>query len=111
MTVADRDENIQERIAPFGINYVKLDFSDLNAVAKSVKNYDMVVGAVPGFMGYEILRTVLNSQKNIVDISFMHEDSRKLDSIAKINGVSAITDAGIAPGLSNLMFGRVFFEK
>jgi len=110
VTVADIDQDLQERLTLLGINYVKLDFSDLNAVAESVKSYDIVVGAVPGFMGYEILRTVLKSRKNIVDISFMHEDSRKLDSIAKINGVSAITDAGIAPGLSNLMFGRVFFE-
>ena len=110
VTVADIDEGIKDHLAPFGIDYMKIDFSDLNSIAKSVENYDLVVGAVPGFMGYEILRTVLKSKKNIVDISFMHEESRKLHSIAKMNGVTAITDAGIAPGLSNLMFGRVLSE-
>ena len=40
----------------------------------------------------------------------MQEDSRKLYSIAEKNGVTAITDAGIAPGLSNLIFGRVLSE-
>ena len=110
VTIADRDEGIQDRLVRFGIDYIKLDFSELNSVAESVKNYDLVVGAVPGFMGYEILKTVLKSQKNIVDISFMREDSRKLHSIAANNGVTGITDAGIAPGLSNLLFGRVLSE-
>ena len=43
VTVADIDKNIQDQLVPFGINYVKLDFSDLNSIAKAVKNYDLVV--------------------------------------------------------------------
>ena len=57
-------------------------------------------------MGYEVLKNVIQSNKSIVDISFMPEDSRKLAHIAENHGVTAITDAGIAPGLSNLIFGR-----
>ena len=110
VTVADRDYLIQGRLAPFGINYLKIDFSDLNSVSESIKDYDLVVGAVPGFMGYNILKAVLESHKNIVDISFMPEDSRELNDIAIENGVTAITDAGIAPGLSNLIFGKVLIE-
>ena len=70
----------------------------------------MVVGAVPGFMGYKILKAVLESHKNIVDISFMPEDSRGLIHLAKKNGVTAITDAGVAPGISNLLFGKALFD-
>ena len=59
VTIADRDESIQDRLERCGVDYIKLDFSELHAVAESVKNYDLVVGAVPGFMGFEILKTVL----------------------------------------------------
>ena len=44
-----------------------------------------MIGAVPGFMGYEILRNVLEEKKNIVDISFMSEDARKVFHIAENN--------------------------
>ena len=33
VTVADRDKGLQERLALFGINYIKLNFSDLNSVS------------------------------------------------------------------------------
>ena len=110
VTVADIDESNQDRLASFGIDYMKLDFLDFHSVAEAVRNYDLVIGAVPGFIGYDILRTVLESKKNIVDISFMPEDSRELYQIAKKNGITAITDAGIAPGLSNIIFGKVLSE-
>ena len=110
VTVADRDEKVQECLAPFQIDFVKLDFSDYIAVRESIKHYDLVIGAVPGFMGYEILRNILEEKKNIVDISFMPEDSRQLFHIAENNGVTALSDAGVAPGLSNLIFGREFYE-
>jgi saccharopine dehydrogenase-like NADP-dependent oxidoreductase len=40
----------------------------------------------------------------------MPEDSRNLFSIAEENNVTAITDAGVAPGLSNLLFGKALSE-
>ena len=110
VTVADRDESLKARLAPFGIDYLNLDFSNNNAVTDAVKNFDLVIGAVPGFMGFDILKTVLEAGKNMVDISFIPEDSRDLTQLAEKNKVTAITDAGVAPGLSNLLFGRALFE-
>ena len=109
VTVADWDEGVQSYLAPFDINYMKLDFLNNDALNKAIENFDLVIGAVPGFMGYEILKTVLDTGKNIVDISFMPEDSRALIQLAKKNGVTAITDAGVAPGISNLLFGKLFY--
>ncbi|MBC8214523.1 MAG: saccharopine dehydrogenase NADP-binding domain-containing protein [Candidatus Marinimicrobia bacterium] len=110
VTVADRDIGVQNRIMQFDIKFVKLDFSDFNSVHKTVQQFDFVIGAVPGFLGYRILQTVLEAKKDIVDISFMPEDPRGLNKIAVENGVTAITDAGVAPGLSNLMFGNALSE-
>ena len=110
VSVADWNKDVQLNLAPFDINYIKVDFFNNDVLKKALENFDLVIGAVPGFMGYEILKTVLDRKKNIVDISFMPEDSRELIHLAKRNGVTAITDAGIAPGISNLLFGKALFE-
>jgi len=110
VSVADIDTGVQQFVESFDIDYLNLNFSDSRAVGKSVNNFDLVIGAVPGFMGFDILKTVLESKKNIVDISFMQENSRDLFAVAQKNGVIAITDAGVAPGLSNLVFGKKLSE-
>ena len=110
VTVADKEESLKEKLALFDIEYLSLDFSNLNAVSQAVQDFDLVIGAVPGFMGFSILKTVLQAGKNIADISFMPEDSREMDELAKSNAVTAVTDAGVAPGLSNLIFGKELAE-
>jgi lysine 6-dehydrogenase len=74
-------------------------------VAEVCREADLVVGAVPGFLGYETLRTVLQGGKNVVDISFFPEDPFGLDELAKAQGVTAIVDCGVAPGLGNILLG------
>ena len=39
-----------------------------------VEDFDLVVGALPGDMGFEAMRQVILSKKDIVDISFFPED-------------------------------------
>ena len=90
VTVADWNKGVQSYLAPFDINYIKLDFLNNDALQKSIENFDLVIGAVPGFMGYEILKTVIDAGKNIVDISFMPEDSRELIYLAIKNGAQII---------------------
>ena len=68
--------------------------------------FDLVVTAVPGFMGFHCLESVINCGKNVCDISFFPEDVLQLDSLAKQKGVTIITDIGVAPGMSNLILGR-----
>jgi saccharopine dehydrogenase-like NADP-dependent oxidoreductase len=68
--------------------------------------FDIVVTAVPGFMGFGVLRSVINCGKNIADISFFPEDVLQLDNLAKEKNVTVITDMGVAPGMSNLILGR-----
>jgi lysine 6-dehydrogenase len=68
--------------------------------------FDLVVTAVPGFMGFDTLKTVIDCGKNVVDISFFSEDALQLDSLAKERNVTAIVDTGVAPGMSNFIIGR-----
>ena len=82
------------------------DLSDHASYPQILLSFDIVVTAVPGFMGYKTLEASINCSKNIVDISFFPEDVLQLDQLAKEKGVTVITDCGVAPGMSNFIIGR-----
>ncbi|PWT96042.1 MAG: saccharopine dehydrogenase [Bacteroidetes bacterium] len=88
------------------IKTLKQDLSDYKSYPDLLKPYDIIVTAVPGFMGFNTLKAVIESGKNVVDISFFPEDALELDALAKQKNVTAIVDCGVAPGISNLVLGR-----
>ncbi len=88
-----------------GVNTTQYDLQYYGDYPGLFKNADLVVSAVPGFMGYKTLQTIIECGKNVVDISFFPEDALALDSMAKRNNVTAIVDCGVAPGMSNLILG------
>ena len=89
-----------------GINTICADISDTKTLQKIISDFDLVVGAVPGFMGYKMMKDVIEAVKNIVDISFYPEDPFGLDEIAKEKGVVAVMDCGVAPGMGNIILGH-----
>jgi lysine 6-dehydrogenase len=105
--VVDVDPVAVDRLTEHGADGVVADLSDLNMVSKAVADADLVVSAVPGFMGYQTVERVLQEGRPIVDISFFPEDAFGLDALAKEQGVPCLVDCGVAPGLSNMMFGRL----
>lgn len=87
------------------IDRVVADVSAEGKVAELVQDADLVVCAVPGFMGFETLRKIIDAGKSVVDISFFPEDAMELDALAREKGVTAVVDCGVAPGLSNIQAG------
>lgn len=81
------------------------DLSDPAQVAGLVQGVDLVLGALPGTVGYRTLHAVIEARRNYVDISFMPENPLALDDLARQRGVTAVVDCGVAPGLSNLLAG------
>jgi saccharopine dehydrogenase-like NADP-dependent oxidoreductase len=108
VTAADASEAALARLAGLAkVKTVRADLGNLGAIAGLVADADLVVGAVPGFMGFATLGAVIASGKDIVDISFFPEDPFRLDGEARRRGVRAIVDCGVAPGCSNLFAGRL----
>lgn len=105
VTVADVSEAALGRLQ--GLETRKADLSSPAGVAAAVAGADLVVGAVPGFMGFETVKAVLQAGKNIVDISFFAEDPFRLDELAKEKGCVAVTDCGVAPGCGNILLGHM----
>ncbi len=108
VSVADIDqEKINKITQDSNIEGVKADLSNSDEIKRIVANQDIIIGAVPGFLGFNMLRSVIEAGKNITDISFMAEDTLSLDQLAKENGVTAVVDMGVAPGMSHLLVGYV----
>jgi len=108
VAVADIDIKALEDIVlrDVDISTYQLDVRDKEHLHETIRPFDFVISAVPGYLGYETLKTVIEAGKNIVDISFMPEDVLGLHELAEKNDVTAIVDCGVAPGVGNLILGR-----
>jgi len=106
VTVADINQSALDRIRKGNkIETLQADLSDPEKVGAIVSKFDFVVNAVPGFIGYQTLKAVIESGVNVVDIAFFQEDMFELDELAKSKNVIAISDIGVAPGMSNVLIG------
>ena len=106
VTSVDISQKNLDKIKSNNIKKICLDISKSKSLKNVIKDFDLVIGAVPGFMGYKMMQDVIEAKKNIVDISFYPEDPFGLDELAKKNNVVAIMDCGIAPGMGNVIFGH-----
>ncbi|MBN1388671.1 MAG: saccharopine dehydrogenase NADP-binding domain-containing protein [Bacteroidales bacterium] len=87
------------------VKAVTADLSDSSILKDLVRNHDLVIGALPGSMGYKSVKDTIEAGIDMVDISFFPEDPFALDRIARNKGVTVVTDCGVAPGMSNIILG------
>ncbi len=88
------------------IKTIQADLGDVQNIKSIVVDFDLVIGAVPGFMGRQTMKAVIEAGKNMVDISFMPEDFLELDGLAKKHKVTVVADCGVAPGMGNIILGH-----
>ncbi len=106
VTAADINPDATGRLSgEFGIKTVTADLSDQQKLRSLAAGADIIVGALPGHMGYQMIRELAPAGKDIVDISFFPEDPFTLDATAAENGITVVTDCGVAPGMGNIILG------
>lgn len=105
VTSVDANSGHLKNLKDRKIKTLKADLSSDSEIKRVIKNYDLVICALPGFMGFKSLKSIIKAGKNVVDISFFPEDQFLLDKLAKQKGVTAIVDCGVAPGLANIILG------
>lgn len=107
VSVYDADPDALERVGrETHASIHTADLSRPEAVSSAVADADAVVGALPGALGFSMLRAVIEAGKPIADISFSLEDPLELETLARERGVTGVVDCGISPGLSNFFIGR-----
>ncbi|USG99375.1 saccharopine dehydrogenase NADP-binding domain-containing protein [Thermococcus argininiproducens] len=104
--IGDINEKRLKLAEEFGTT-LQLDASKLDQLVETMRRFDFVIGALPGRLGFTTLKAAIKAKKDMVDVSFMPEDPLRLDEDAKKVGVSIAVDAGFAPGLSNILMGRI----
>jgi saccharopine dehydrogenase-like NADP-dependent oxidoreductase len=104
----DRDETALQLLHQKALKVTthQADLSDLSSFPSLLKDMELVITAVPGFMGFRTLEAVIRCGKPVVDISFFPEDALQLNELAQSKGVTVVTDCGVAPGMGNLILGR-----
>ncbi len=105
VTAADMNKTQLDKLAALGLKTVRADISDTDIIWNLVEDCDLVIGALPGFMGFNTLRQIIMAGKDVVDISFFPEDAFELDELAQQHGITAVVDCGVAPGMGNIILG------
>lgn len=105
VTLADISKTSLARVTDARIQKIQADLSDESELKTLVEDHDLVVNAVPGFMGFKTLKQCIEAGKNVVDIAFYPDDVFALNELAKQNNAIVIADIGVAPGMSNLLTG------
>ena len=105
VTSVDSNSNRLKPLADIKIDTITADLSSQSEIKKVIKDFDLVIGALPGFLGFKVLKSIIEVEKNVVDISFFPEDAFLLDELAKKKRVTAVVDCGVSPGLSNIILG------
>lgn len=105
VTVVDRDQEVLEKLKSSrrDLEIICKDLSEPEEVTKLVNYYDLAINAVPGYLGFQTARAILEAGKNSVDISFYEEDPFQLDELAKEKNVTMIMDCGVCPGMNNIL--------
>jgi lysine 6-dehydrogenase len=74
--VADSSADALRRVkARAALEIREADLSSPPEIARAVREADVVVGALPGRLGFAMLETVIRAGKPIADISFSPEDT------------------------------------
>ncbi|MCF8261559.1 MAG: saccharopine dehydrogenase NADP-binding domain-containing protein [Melioribacteraceae bacterium] len=113
VTSVDLNEENLKKLKNPDIETKVVDVSIPENLTPLLKNCDIAVNALPGFLGYSTLETIINSKTDVVDLAFYAEDPFKLDELAKKKNVTAIVDFGVCPGVSNIIVGKTtsFLDK
>jgi saccharopine dehydrogenase-like NADP-dependent oxidoreductase len=106
VTSADVSPEALSKLSAYpGIETVRADLDNPQTIKFLAEGKDLVINAVPGFMGYRTVERLIGCGKDVVDIAFFPEDMFGLDEKAKEYGVTVICDIGVAPGMSNVLIG------
>lgn len=107
VTLTDLSQNVLDKVKQKfnNLEIKQLDVCKKNDLQSLVKQFDLVINAVPGFLGFETLRSIIEAEMNVIDIAFFPENSLELDALAKEKNVTVITDCGVAPGMDNVILG------
>ena len=107
VTLTDLNQDVLDKVKRKcgDLTTLQLDATNKKELQAIISKHDLVINAVPGFLGFETLKSIIEADINVIDIAFFPENSLELDALAKEHNVTAIVDCGVAPGMDNVILG------
>jgi saccharopine dehydrogenase-like NADP-dependent oxidoreductase len=114
VVLADKSEarakEVAEKIGKENVSWIQLDVMNTGKVGNVLKDFDLVMGFLPGKLGYSLTKACIDAGKNLIDVSYMAENPLTLTENAINANVTIIPDCGLAPGISNILVGHAVAE-
>ena len=82
----------------------RVDVTDQQITMKLMKNFDIVISALPHGINVLASKAAVEAGVHLVDLAY-EEQQWELDTPAKEAGVTLIPGCGVAPGLTNILAG------
>ncbi|HYY90823.1 MAG TPA: saccharopine dehydrogenase C-terminal domain-containing protein [Candidatus Dormibacteraeota bacterium] len=103
---ADASSDNLKRLRPIGkVETRRVDISQKNKIRQIMRGVDLVCGAVPGRLGFQVMTCAVDSGRDLVDISYTPENPFKLQKKSLEKEIVLVPQCGVAPGLSNMFVG------
>src|SRR2546426_4654232 len=84
---------------------VKLSISQEPRFHALLRKVDLVYGALPGRLGFDLMTETVKAGKDTVDISYTPRDAFLLQGQAREVGCRVVPQCGVAPGFTNMCVG------
>ena len=67
VTSVDISKQNLEKLTTSDVLKVCKDVSDISVLNEVIKDCDLVIGALPGFMGYETMKRIIKAKRNLLN--------------------------------------------
>jgi len=88
----------------------RVEIRDVDDIYRAIKDVDVAVNALPGKFGRYSWLAAIKAGVDLVDVSYTPDDPTQYHVQASDAGITIVPDAGVAPGLSNMMAGRAYAQ-
>jgi len=105
MDASPQNLKLLRKRVPMKIQTVRLSISQKNRLHGLLRKVDLVCGALPGRLGFELISETVKAGRDIVDISYTPRDAFLLQRKAKEVGCRVVPQCGVAPGFTNMCVG------
>ena len=105
MDTSPQNLKLLRKRVPMKIQTVRLSISQKNRLHGLLRKVDLVCGALPGRLGFELISETVKAGRDTVDISYTPRDAFLLQRKAKEVGCRVVPQCGVAPGFTNMCVG------
>lgn len=103
---AGRARAVASRLNRYNVSWMRTNASNHGALVRALARCDIVVGALPGAIGFAACRAAVQAGVHMVGVSYMPEGGTALHRAALKARVCIVPDCGVSPGMSNIYIGR-----